>query len=66
MLHHLAGATIQVANFVNYDCQFKKKNTHTNSQICDMNGFAYESWYRIYIELPILHFKGLTVKISIK
>ena len=56
MLHHLAFATIQVANLVNYNCKRmakKKQKKHTNiryhviangqgfSQTCDINGFAY-------------------------
>ena len=34
MLHHLAGATIQVANLVNYNCNPKEDGCHPQEDGC--------------------------------
>ena len=59
LLHHLAGATIQFANLVNYNCQEDGNQEDGNRSVKHSLGFLYS----YYLRDPLM-FGGTVARIS--
>ena len=57
MLHHLAGATIKIANLVNYICQPSRGINHSSPLLCS-NNFGISHLLCAYDQAVSLHNNG--------